>query len=157
MQNIEHTIVTIALGQDHTLALTNAGVVLSWGFNRFAQLGYVVEAPDQVQAAPRAILGPLKKERLVGIAACKTASACWTAGVLYTWGRNGGQLGYDKTAHPTQVLPRIVTKVTKPVIQVAMTVRLRFPLWTRMVSSFGSIGRGNGGHAQYVRHCASFQ
>ncbi|KAI0032970.1 hypothetical protein K488DRAFT_8069, partial [Vararia minispora EC-137] len=121
VQNFEHTVVAVALGQDHTLALTDAGIVLSWGFNRFAQLGYVVDAPEQVQASPRAIMGPLRRERVVGVAACKTASACWTAGVLYTWGKNGGQLGYDSAAQPAQVLPRIVTKVTKPVLSVAMT------------------------------------
>ena len=125
MQNFEHTIIAVALGQDHTLALTSSGTVLSWGLNRFSQLGYVVEAgakgDDQVQATPKPILGPLRRERVIGVAACKTASACWTDAVLFTWGKNGGQLGYDKAAQPVQVVPRIVSKVTKPVLNVAMT------------------------------------
>ena len=89
---------SVALGQDHTLALTSAGEVISWGLNRFAQLGYVIEsgqggsADESIQATPRKI-GHLKKEFLNGVAACKTASACWSDGDVWTWGTNNGQLG----------------------------------------------------------------
>ena len=98
MQQCEHTIVAVALGQDHTLALTDKGQVLSWGLNRFSQLGYAVEVPlgaktdDQIQTIPR-IISALKREVVLGIATCKTASACWTATQTFTWGTNGGQLG----------------------------------------------------------------
>ncbi|KZT25316.1 hypothetical protein NEOLEDRAFT_1065494 [Neolentinus lepideus HHB14362 ss-1] len=127
--HFNHTIVSVALGQDHTLALTASGEVLSWGLNRFAQLGYVIEQPtsvtgrleEPIQASPRKILGPLRKEFVRGVAACKTASACWTDTEAYSWGTNGGQLGYSSTAHPTQVLPRIVSKFTDPVEAIAMT------------------------------------
>ncbi|PVF97010.1 hypothetical protein CPB86DRAFT_761016 [Serendipita vermifera] len=120
-----HAITAVALGQDHTLALTSAGEVLSWGLNRFSQLGYVIEAKsraqeDQIQASPRKITGPLRNQVVVGVACCKTASACWTATQLFTWGTNGGQLGYEKTAQP-QVLPRLVACVSEPVLGVAMT------------------------------------
>jgi hypothetical protein len=113
----------IALGQDHTLALTSDGTVFSWGLGRFSQLGYEVPAPH-VQTTPRVIAGPLRRERVRGIAACKSASACWTDTVLFTWGKNNGQLGYDKTASPVQLVPKVVIKVTKPVISVALNVRL---------------------------------
>ncbi|KAH9041005.1 hypothetical protein EDB85DRAFT_1858258 [Lactarius pseudohatsudake] len=115
----ENKVTAVALGQDHTLALTSHGAVFSWGFSRFSQLGYDVPAPH-VQTTPRVIGGPLKRERARGIAACKSASACWTDTVLFTWGKNNGQLGYDKSASPIQPIPRIVTKVTKPVISVAL-------------------------------------
>ncbi|KAI9453100.1 hypothetical protein BJY52DRAFT_1290801 [Lactarius psammicola] len=115
----ENKVTAVALGQDHTLALTSHGAVFSWGLGRFSQLGYDVPAPH-VQATPRVIGGPLKRERVRGIAACKSASACWTDAVLFTWGKNNGQLGYDKSASPIQPIPRIVTKVTKPVISVAL-------------------------------------
>jgi alpha-tubulin suppressor-like RCC1 family protein len=93
-----HTITAVALGQDHTLALTSIGEVLSWGLNRFSQLGYIIEAKsraqeDQIQASPRKITGPLRNQIVIGVACCKTASACWTATQLFTWGTNGGQLG----------------------------------------------------------------
>jgi len=115
----------IALGQDHTLALTADGTVFSWGLGRFSQLGYQVPAP-YVQSSPRAVAGPLKRERVRGIAACKSASACWTDTVLYMWGKNNGQFGYDKNASPTQAIPKVVTKVTKPVISVALNVRVLY-------------------------------
>lgn len=93
------TITSIALGQDHTLALTRAGEVLSWGLNRFSQLGYPVDLPtngrleEPIQYAPRKIQGPLRKEVVKGVAASKVASACWTDDSVYTWGTNNGQLG----------------------------------------------------------------
>lgn len=117
----EINVTAVALGQDHTLALTSHGVVFSWGYGRFSQLGYDVPAPH-VQATPRVISGPLKRERVRGIAACNIASACWTETELFTWGKNNGQLGYDKTASPMQPVPRIATKITKPVISVALNV-----------------------------------
>lgn len=101
-----YRIVSVALGQDHTLAVTKSGEVFSWGLNRFSQLGYIIELPstsgaglyfgrseEPIQASPRKVLGPLKKEIVKGVAACKTASACWTEREVFTWGTNHGQLG----------------------------------------------------------------
>lgn len=121
----------------------------SWGLNRFSQLGYVIEysAPGQgkseepIQAVPRRVLGPLKKEVVVGISASKIASACWTLneGDVFTWGTNNGQLGiyflvhkiarvllfvgYDSSSQPVQVIPRKVTHVQN-VTDIAFTVDL---------------------------------
>ncbi|KAI5119669.1 hypothetical protein M0805_007759 [Coniferiporia weirii] len=118
--NEEAQIVALALGQDHTLALTRAGDVLSWGLARFSQLGYPVEGAT-LQSVPRRVVGPLKREFVKGVAACRTASVCWTATELYTWGTNGGQLGYDRAAQPVQILPRRVTQITQPVVGVAIS------------------------------------
>ena len=98
LPQFDSTVVAVALGQDHTLAITKAGEVLSWGLNRFSQLGYVVETTsgkfdEPIQATPKKILNPLRKEFIIGVAACKTASACWTEEDVYTWGTNHGQLG----------------------------------------------------------------
>ncbi|THH16852.1 hypothetical protein EW146_g3853 [Bondarzewia mesenterica] len=126
MPQFEHTIVSVALGRDHTLALTSVGTVLSWGLNRFSQLGYVVEATtssrldEPVQSTPRIVAGALKREFVEGVAASKSASACWTGASVYTWGKNSGQLGYDSASQPIQVQPRLVTKVNKPVLAVSM-------------------------------------
>ncbi|KAL1740739.1 regulator of chromosome condensation 1/beta-lactamase-inhibitor protein II, partial [Schizophyllum fasciatum] len=116
------SITSAALGQDHTLVLTSAGEVLSWGLNRFSQLGYVVEVTgpftqEPIQATPRRIMGALRKETVQGVAAAKTCSACWTAEEVYTWGTNAGQLGYDQ---PVQVLPRKVTWVSR-VVDIALS------------------------------------
>ena len=106
LADLPHTITSISLGQDHTLALTSGGYILSWGHNRFSQLGYVIEPPenappsrgisrddDQIQVSPRRIVGPLKKEWVKGVAAGRMCSACWTADIVWTWGTNAGQLG----------------------------------------------------------------
>ncbi|KAK2467695.1 hypothetical protein APHAL10511_000289 [Amanita phalloides] len=148
-------IVRVAVGQDHTLALTKAGEVYTWGLNRFTQLGYVVRhlgdgagpgisascgggsiggwnndgngkalegaLDDMVQHTPRRVQDALRKEVVVGVAASKMASACWTtAGDLFTWGTNSGQLGYERSSQP-QILPRKVSKLAHKVIDVALS------------------------------------
>jgi alpha-tubulin suppressor-like RCC1 family protein len=92
---------SVAVGQDHTLALTNSGDVYSWGLNRFFQLGYVVDVPntassrleEPIQHVPKRVAGLLKKEVVLGVAASKNASACWSKDTVFTWGTNLGQLG----------------------------------------------------------------
>ncbi|OCF55793.1 hypothetical protein L486_06545 [Kwoniella mangroviensis CBS 10435] len=132
LPDLSHIIIDIALGQDHTLALASGGYVLSWGHNRFSQLGYTIEAPekpipggrdgdDLVQISPKRIVGPLKKEFVRGVAAGRMNSACWTADGVWTWGTNAGHLGYDKASNPVQVVPRKVTSITQPVLEIAFT------------------------------------
>jgi alpha-tubulin suppressor-like RCC1 family protein len=137
---LPHQVVSVALGQDHTLALTSSGEVFSWGLNRFGQLGYVIEGKaagdEPLQASARRVLGPLRSAIVIGVAASKSASACWTTTNLYTWGTNGGQfcacsiaiilrrlisvIGYDRPGQ-VQVQPRVVSPVAQPVAGVAMT------------------------------------
>lgn len=96
----------VSLGQDHTLALTTGGYILSWGQNRFSQLGY--ESDAEIQVSPRRIVGSLKKENVVGVAAGRMASACWTSDAVWTWGTNAGQLGeFDSERN------NLTTKATK--------------------------------------------
>ncbi|EJF64315.1 hypothetical protein DICSQDRAFT_54213 [Dichomitus squalens LYAD-421 SS1] len=118
---------SVAVGQDHTLILTKNGEVHSWGLNRFSQLGYIVEpaasgrAEEPIQSTPRKISGAIRNHTIEGVAACKTASACWTGDEVFTWGTNNGQLGYDRVAQPVQIAPRVVTKINKPVLSVSIT------------------------------------
>jgi hypothetical protein len=142
----------VALGTDHALVVTSKGYLYSWGGNRFAQLGYVIDDGSEgsggpltasgpsfansssntsaeksiVQPAPRRIIGPLKKEVIIGCVASRLSSACWTAeqGGLWTWGTNMGHLGYDKamTSGGMQVMPRKVTGISQGIVDVAMTV-----------------------------------
>ncbi|KAF8325428.1 uncharacterized protein EI90DRAFT_3072829 [Cantharellus anzutake] len=120
-------VVSVACGPDHTLALTKQGDVLSWGLNRFSQLGYVVEIAtpsrrryldEQWQIIPRRIVGALKGKAVRGVAACRMASVAWTREIVYTWGTNGGQLGYGGQV---QVSPRAVSSLGDPVISVTIT------------------------------------
>lgn len=133
---------SVALGPDHTLALTSNGQIYSWGSNRFSQLGYVIDTPTGpesvhrafsttntsssddaqiTQTTPRRILGNLKKEFVVGVAASRLSSACWTEDSVWTWGTNAGHLGYDKASNPVQVQPRKATAVSQRVVDLAMS------------------------------------
>lgn len=123
-----HTVVSVALGQDHTLVLTSTGEIYSWGLNRFSQLGYPVENTTQgrleepIQLTPRRILCPYRKDWVVeGVAASKVASACWTSLEVFTWGTNNGQLGYDRMSAPAQLSPRKVASLEQPVTSITMT------------------------------------
>ncbi|KLT41743.1 RCC1/BLIP-II protein [Cutaneotrichosporon oleaginosum] len=132
LPDFPHTVIALALGPDHTLALTSGGYVMTWGSNRYSQLGYTIEAPANpspfakddeliVQTTPKRIVGPLKKEWVRGVAAGRMSSACWTADAVWTWGTNLGHLGYEKAANPTQINPRKVTAISQPVIDVALS------------------------------------
>ncbi|KAJ9118635.1 hypothetical protein QFC22_003855 [Naganishia vaughanmartiniae] len=161
----------VALGTDHALVVTSKGYVYSWGGNRFAQLGYVIDDGSEgsggpsvasapsfansssststeksiVQSTPRRIIGPLKKEVIIGCAASRLSSACWTAdkGGLWTWGTNMGHLGYDKamTSGGMQVMPRKVTGISQGIVDVAMTASSKTTI-TRITScgmTFGAL------------------
>jgi hypothetical protein len=146
---------SIAVGPDHTCILTTSGEVFSFGYNRFFQLGYYLEAGQgivsstgatkgsggaatatfgapantmpnselDVQISPRKVVGQLKREQVLGIAAGKLHSAAFTSHALFTWGTNTGQLGYDRAATPIQITPRKVTSITsnQRIVSVAVT------------------------------------
>ncbi|KAF5316733.1 hypothetical protein D9619_006824 [Psilocybe cf. subviscida] len=128
---LQQKIVRVAVGQDHTLALTKNGEIYSWGLNRFSQLGYVVDPnpnvpaigknEESIQSVPKRVVGLLRREFVRGVAASKNASACWTKESVFTWGTNTGHLGYDKSAQPVQVSPRPVTKFSNEVVDIAMS------------------------------------
>ncbi|KAF8994964.1 hypothetical protein BDQ17DRAFT_1392318 [Cyathus striatus] len=116
----------------HTALVTEerTGNVRVCGFGSGGRAGEVLSGAWPIRAAggdasmqlvPKRVYGPLRKEVVRGIAATKTASACWTAEVVYTWGTNGGQLGYDKSTNPLQIQPRIVSLITRPVQDIALS------------------------------------
>ncbi|KAF2139380.1 uncharacterized protein K452DRAFT_289930 [Aplosporella prunicola CBS 121167] len=109
-------VLTVALGQNHSLALSDEGEIFSWGNNGFGQLGYSLPKTgsndeDPIQTLPRQIFGPLKREVVVGIAASRIHSVAHTATALYTFGKNEGQLGIvdsDARSLEMQITPRNV-------------------------------------------------
>ncbi len=137
LKDFNETARIVAVAQDHTLIITSSGAVYSFGLNRFSQLGYTIEqglgtvgstsgklggagvtfgqpvsaqnVELDIQISPRRIVGPLKKEVVLGAACSKLHSAVFTSEGLYTWGTNTGQLGYDRSGTSVQVQPRKVT------------------------------------------------
>ena len=109
-------IATVALGLNHTLALSDEGEIFSWGNNGFGQLGYSLPKTtssdeDPISTIPRQIFGPLKRETVVGIAASRIHSVAHTGTSLFTFGKNEGQLGIidsDARSLEMQVTPRKV-------------------------------------------------
>lgn len=109
-------VTSVALGQNHTLALTADGEVSAFGTNTYGQLGYNLPRPvfqdeEPVCATPRQIFGALKRERIIGVAASAIHSVAYTSTSLYTWGKNEGQLGLmdsDSRSLDFQSAPRKV-------------------------------------------------
>jgi len=106
----------VALGQNHTLAVSSEGEIFSWGTSTHGQLGYNLPRPasndeEPICAVPRQIFGPLKREHIVGIAASAIHSVAHTSTALYCWGKNEGQLGLmdsDSRSLSEQPTPRRV-------------------------------------------------
>ncbi|TLD32470.1 BTB/POZ-like protein [Venturia nashicola] len=122
-------IVTVALGQNHTLALSDQGEIFSWGSNGFGQLGYDLPKTssrneEPVQTSPRQIFGPLKREAIIGVAASRIHSVAFTATSLYTFGKNEGQLGIvhsESRSLEIQDTPRNVaaSRFSSPIVAVS--------------------------------------
>lgn len=123
-------ITTVALGQDHSIAISSRGEVFSWGANQHGQLGYelpevsVQEIPSQL--VPRQLFGQVKKEFVVGAAASAIHSTIFTSSSLYMFGRNEGQLGLmdaDARSLEIQIIPRRVgVSVLKSPIKMASAI-----------------------------------
>lgn len=118
----------VALGLNHTLAVTDDGDIMSWGTNTWGVLGYALPAPpnnqEPVNSTPRQIFGILKKEKIIGVAASATHSVAFTRTALYTWGKNDGQLGItdaDSRSLEAQTTPRRVgvSEITDKIVNVS--------------------------------------
>lgn len=109
-------VVAVALGQNHSLAITSDGSLSSWGTNTYGQLGYTLPRPvtkdeEPVCSTPRQIFGTMKRETIVGVAASAIHSVAHTSSSLFTWGKNEGQLGLmdsDSRSLEIQAVPRKV-------------------------------------------------
>jgi alpha-tubulin suppressor-like RCC1 family protein len=122
-------VIAVALGQNHTLAVTDEGETFSWGNNAFGQLGYTLPKPsikddDPVSTLPRQIFGPLKREIVSGIAASRIHSVVHSASSLYTFGKNEGQLGIvdsDARSLEMQTTPRKIAAslFSSPILSVS--------------------------------------
>lgn len=109
-------VVQVALGQNHTMAVTDNGELWTWGSNAHSQLAYSLPEPankgeDPFIASPRQVFGPLKKEVITGVAASAIHSVAHTDVALYCWGKNVGQLALmdaDSRSLEVQSTPRRV-------------------------------------------------
>ncbi|KAI1490298.1 BTB/POZ domain-containing protein [Biscogniauxia mediterranea] len=109
-------VIQVALGQNHSMAVTSGGELWTWGSNTFSQLGFALPAPlkpdeEPMSTTPRQVFGPLKKEIVLGAAASSIHSVAHTGSSLYCWGKNVGQLALmdaDSRSLEVQAIPRKV-------------------------------------------------
>lgn len=122
-------VVQIALGQNHTMVVTEGGELWNWGSNANSVLGYSLPEPankgeEPFIALPRQVFGPLKKEVIDGIAASTIHSVAHTGTALYCWGKNVGQLALmdaDSRSLEVQSTPRRVAAslLSAPIVQIS--------------------------------------
>ena len=99
-------VVMVAAGRGHTVALSEAGHVFTWGNGDYGRLGH---DDEEDQRAPRQVeAGRFGGEKVVFVAAGGDHTLAVTAGGrLYTWGLGCyGQLGHGDTGNrwvPTEV------------------------------------------------------
>jgi inhibitor of Bruton tyrosine kinase len=113
---LDKRVTQIALGLNHSMAITSTGELWTWGSNAVSQLGYALPPPmkpdeEPISATPRQVFGPLKKEVILGIAASSIHSVAHTGSALYCWGKNVGQLALmdaDSRSLEIQAVPRRV-------------------------------------------------
>nr|AET35421.1 ArbB [Syzygites megalocarpus] len=114
-------IISVALGRDHTIALTESGVVISFGNNEYGQLGHEIEDSKKknegsFQHKPKKIQAQiLKKQPIIGVAASRIHSVVYTNSDIFTFGLNQGQLGYYQSNSNEffQIGPRKVSMSVK--------------------------------------------
>ncbi|XP_049820942.1 probable E3 ubiquitin-protein ligase HERC4 isoform X2 [Aethina tumida] len=112
VENLEaHTIVHVACGATHSLALNNWGQVLSWGSDYHGQLGQQIGGENS-QGTPR-IIKALAAHTVVQIACGQRHSVALTnSGEILTWGANNfGQLGLG-TMTAQEPLPTVVRSLS---------------------------------------------
>ncbi|CAO3607959.1 unnamed protein product [Cunninghamella echinulata] len=106
-------ILSVALGRDHSIALTTNGNIITFGSNEYGQLGYDLEDRNNQlnQYTPRKIQAQnLKRQPFIGVAASKVHSVAYTSNELFSFGYNQGQLGYHHLGNDArQISPRKVT------------------------------------------------
>ncbi|KAI7868992.1 hypothetical protein BDF14DRAFT_1786675 [Spinellus fusiger] len=117
---------SVALGKDHTIAITKSGNVISFGSNRYGQLGYEVEAvkdESPMQLWPRKVqAAALKRQPIIGATASNVHSVVYTRNEVYTFGYNQGQLGYPCFSDDAcQMMPKRVGFGEEVVSQVVAT------------------------------------
>ena len=91
-------VVAIAAGEDHSMALTDDGLVFTWGGNWYGQLGDNSGSNSRVPVAV-ASDGALSGKFVIGISAGIDYCLATTAdGLIFSWGLNtSGQLGNGGT------------------------------------------------------------
>ncbi|CAM1299303.1 HERC1 (predicted) [Pycnogonum litorale] len=142
--------ITTAKGSDgHSLALTAAGEIYSWGDGDYGKLGHGNGVTYKV---PRLIHGPLQGKVVKSISAGFRHSACVTeCGEVFTWGEGDyGRLGHGD--NNTRQLPTLVKDISGAgQVACGCSHTLVVSNDGKIVWSFGSGDNGKLGHGDTSR------
>eukprot|EP00441_Pelagodinium_beii_P045752 CAMPEP_0197624610 /NCGR_PEP_ID=MMETSP1338-20131121/4181_1 /TAXON_ID=43686 ORGANISM="Pelagodinium beii, Strain RCC1491" /NCGR_SAMPLE_ID=MMETSP1338 /ASSEMBLY_ACC=CAM_ASM_000754 /LENGTH=629 /DNA_ID=CAMNT_0043194773 /DNA_START=52 /DNA_END=1938 /DNA_ORIENTATION=+ len=101
-----HRVLQTCLGQKHGVLLTDAGIVFTWGDNRYGQLGRAPVLKEE-KGQPFPVLDMLGAEVLQVASGTHHCLALAAPGFVWGWGRNkAGQLGtgdYRDRVRPVKV------------------------------------------------------
>lgn len=133
-------VISVALGLDHTVAVTESGGCYTWGSNHYCQLGYNLSEnnittnnnnngslnmmgssnSNNIQPTPRKLGGDLKKLNIIGCSASNIHTVVFTSFEMFSWGKNNGQLGFP-TDKEFESVPRKVLHLSHSVTMVKAT------------------------------------
>ena len=162
-----HVIAQVAVGAEHSLAVTSTGLVFSWGSGTFGRLGSGSDtdrpAPQLVTAlVPASLVAAvggheaadrthalLDDDRVVSVTVSSSNSAAVTKhGRLFVWGAGAhGQLGDGGSAPAFRPQPVAVADGLSPVVAVALGDRHVLALtrghdvWSWGANDAGQLGR----------------
>lgn len=145
------SVVAVAAGSLHSLALKSDGTVWSWGYNRYGQLG---DGSTSDRFVPTQVKGPNGNgylDNVIAIAAGTDHSlAIRSDGTVWSWGRNNrGQLGngtLDDSAYPVMVMN--LTDVQSIAAGGAFSLALKRDgtVWSWGSNTYGSLGDNTDTH-----------
>ncbi|EPS41546.1 hypothetical protein H072_4547 [Dactylellina haptotyla CBS 200.50] len=129
--NLPRRVRTVALGENHTVAVMENGDVFTWGSGRHGQLGYIANVDkndkEEYQLIPRQVFTNLRREKIIGAAASRHHSIVHTTTSIFVFGKNEGQLGLvdaDSRTLEFQTSPRKVASLSlsdQPIYMITAT------------------------------------
>ncbi len=142
------TVVAIAAGQLHTLALCADGTVVAWGAGASGQLGHNATTASAVPVLVDTS-GALSGRTVVSIAAGERHSVALCAdGTAVTWGGNAyGQLGNGTTADSAVPVTALTTGATSPLSGRTIAAIAAGASHTLVLCSDGSVAGWGRNHA----------
>ncbi|XP_014665632.1 PREDICTED: inhibitor of Bruton tyrosine kinase-like [Priapulus caudatus] len=99
----------VAAGLNHTVMLTDAGSVWTCGLATAHSLSTTSPRSEEASFSPKMLGAKIMKTLcIVGICAGRFHTVLWTAGSVFTFGVNAGQLGHARTSELIISQPRLV-------------------------------------------------
>lgn len=139
----------IEAGYGHSLAITQEGVLWSWGRNTYGALGD--GTTTQRNSPVHLIFGPYTGLRFKAISASAHSAAIDTQGRLWVWGRNdAGQVGDGTTTNRNKPLEIPVNGGLAKIASVAcgeshtVAADIDGNLWAWGDNTYGALGNGSG-------------